>query len=274
MLFLALLFNPAPGVSSARADIGPALRRMYNFDFNGAHKLIDEQVSKDPADPTVYWARSAAYLFSELDRLRILQSDFFESDKRISDSKKPKANATVRAKLFGALSDSRERAQKKLLTNAKDPSALFALAISDGIESDYLSLVEKRQIASFRPAKESQRYALETLKADPNFIDAKLTTGISEYLVGSLPTVVRWFVHFDGARGDKGQAVANLNEVAARGVYLGPFARILLSVIAIREKQPEKARLLLAQLASDFPENPLFRRELMLLSSDEGQKRK
>lgn len=271
LLCVAVCVSPS-GAQTAYdgADIRPALQRMYNFDFAGAHKLIDGHLALHPDDPTLYWARAAAYLFSELDRLKILQSDFFESDKRISESKKLKADGAVRTKLFTALADCRSRAQAQIAAGQKGPLPLFDLAISYGIESDYLSLVEKRQIASFKPAKESQQYALQTLRQDPGFVDAKLTTGISEYLVGSLPVVVRWFVHFDGTQGDKKQAVANLTEVAARGIYLGPFARILLSIIAIREKRPEEARSLLTKLASDYPENPLFRREVAMLSAKPG----
>ena len=171
----------------------------------------------------------------------------------------------MKSSFLQALADCRSHAQANLTSNAGDAQALFGLAISDGLESDYLSLVEKRQLRSLRPAKESQEYALQTLKADPAFVDAKLTTGISEYLLGSLPGVVRWFVHFDAVSGDKQQAVTNLTEVSKRGIYLGPFARVLLSIIAIGEKQPIKAKNLLATLAAEFPQNPLFKRELKRL---------
>lgn len=267
-----LIFSEGQATAKgSTVDVQPALQKMYGFDFPGAHQLINQQISENPNQPTAFWVRAAAYLFGELDRLQILQSEFFESDKRISDSKKIKADPAVKVNLFQALADCRSRAQAKLAAGDRGPLSRFALAISDGIESDYLSLIEKRQIASLRPAKESQRSALELLKDHPGFVDAKLTTGISEYLVSSLPTVVRWFVHFDGTEGDKKQAVANLTEVSERGIYLGPFARILRAIIAIREKRPQEARTLLAKLSEDYPENPLFRRELRVISEDTGK---
>jgi hypothetical protein len=39
-----------------------------------------------------------------------------------------------------------------------------------------------------------------------------------------------------------------------------------LAVIHVREKRPGKAEVLLAGLASEFPENPLFRKELLRVS--------
>jgi predicted Zn-dependent protease len=53
-----------------------------------------------------------------------------------------------------------------------------------------------------------------------------------------------------------------LTLVALKGKYDGPFARILLAVIALREKHPEEAERLLAGLAKDYPDNPLIRKEL------------
>ena len=56
-----------------------------------------------------------------------------------------------------------------------------------------------------------------------------------------------------------------LQMAAAGGQYLGPFAKVLLALVARRERQPELARMLLEELSAEFPANLLFRRELALL---------
>jgi hypothetical protein len=43
------------------------------------------------------------------------------------------------------------------------------------------------------------------------------------------------------------------------GSYYGPFARILLAVVSVREKKFEDARQLLSRLVGEYPENPLLR---------------
>jgi hypothetical protein len=134
------------------------------------------------------------------------------------------------------------------------------------MRTDYMALIEKKQLRSLSYAKRAHNYALQVIKADPNFTDAYLTTGLTEYLVGSLPFFVRWFVKFDQVDGSKDQAVARLNRVAESGRYLGPFARILLAIIHLREKRPALARDLMAGLARDFPGNYLFRDEAKKLS--------
>jgi hypothetical protein len=73
---------------------------------------------------------------------------------------------------------------------------------------------------------------------------------------------VKWFVRFEEAEGNKALAVERLKLVVERGKYLGPFAKILLATIDLREKRPRQAEMRLAELNRDFPENPLFKKEL------------
>ena len=84
----AYLARPAV-VSAATAEAHPipeinaALERMYNFDFPGAHKRLDAYIVANPTQPLGYSFRAAAHLFSEFDRLRILETEFLTSDEKI-----------------------------------------------------------------------------------------------------------------------------------------------------------------------------------------------
>ena len=135
---------------------------------------------------------------------------------------------------------------------------------------DFMALVEKHQILSLAPAKKSNNYAQRLLRIDPKFYDAYLAAGFSEYMVGSLPFFIKWFVHFDNVSGDKKTGIHNLELVASEGHYLKPFAKILLGIVALREKRPRDAQKLLRELAANYPQNPLFRRELDKLNAKIG----
>jgi len=259
-------FGSDPDGSSHTAPIERAYSRLYNFDFRGAHGILDAYVANHPADPLPYAVRGAVYLFDELDRLMILEAEFFTDNRRITEKKKLKPDPNTRQKLFDALAAAQQRAESVLATDPDDRNALFALCMTTGIQTDYTVFVEKKHFSGLFQAKHSHRFALHLLKLDPTFYDAYLTTGLSEYLVGSLPFFVRWFVRFDAVEGSKEQAVRNLELVSERGRYLGPFARILLAVIHLREKRPHESERLLAELNREFPENPLIRKELARLS--------
>jgi hypothetical protein len=134
--------------------------------------------------------------------------------------------------------------------------------MTTGLVTDYAALVEKRRFGSFSLAKKSHIWAKKLLALNPPVTDAYMTFGTAEYIVGSLPFFLRWFVHMDSVEGSKSKGIEELTLVSQKGKYYGPFARMLLSVIALREKHPDEAERLLAGLAREYPENPLIRKEL------------
>jgi hypothetical protein len=265
-VFIAILCFPAFGAANS-VTIDAAVQQMYNFDFPASHGILNQFIAAHPEDPLAYAFRAAAYLFYEMDRLGILESEFLVDDKRIVAKKKLLPDPGVRALFFKALDDTASRAEATLRANPDDRSALFAMCISQGVATDYMALIEKRQFSSLSPARRSNNYAQRLLKLDPKFYDAYLTTGFSEYMVGSLPFIIRWFVHFDNVSGSKERGAENLRLVAREGHYFKPFAKILLGIINLREKKPQEAQKFLADLAHDYPDNPLFRRELAKLTA-------
>ena len=64
---------------------------------------------------------------------------------------------------------------------------------------------------------------------------------------------------------DRALGLEKLRVTAQKGRYLQPFARLLLAVAALRDHQTQRARELLAGLTREFPDNPLYSRELARL---------
>ena len=257
----------AESKAAAAEDIHRALGRLYNFDFPGTHEILARHIAAHPDDPLGYAIRSAACLFFELHRLGILESEFLIDDRRIISRKKLKPDPGVKNELWNAVTEARERARQRLARNPGDREALFSLCLVSGVLTDYTALVEKRQFGSLSYARQSQVHAVRLLRLDPKFYDAYLTSGVNEYLVGSMPFFLRWFVRFEQVQGSKKVAIGNLELVARSGRYLGPFAKILLAIIHLREKRPQESERLLRELTREFPENPLLRQELARLAA-------
>jgi len=57
-----------------------------------------------------------------------------------------------------------------------------------------------------------------------------------------------------------------LRQAAEKGQYLRPYAKLLLALACLREKQDDMARVLLSDLSMEFPNNPLFALELERLN--------
>jgi hypothetical protein len=270
LLCAPLLEAATPGEGACGADspdLSAAFDHLYNFNFPAAHADINRYIAAHPKEPVGYAIRAAAYLFYELDRLEILESEFLISDKHIAEKKALRPDPDIREKFLKAVEDARSRAEAALASNPQDRQALFSMSIVEGVTTDYMAFVEKHQIASLSPARRSNNYAQQLLKLNPPCVDAYITAGISEYMVGSLPFFIRWFVKFDNVQGSKEQGVKNLELVVREGHYFKPFAKILLGIIDLREKRPHETEKLLESLARDYPSNPLFRKELARIAT-------
>lgn len=262
-LALALGCALSAGAAEVSVPVLEALNRLYNFDFGGANRILDSRIQSQPNDTLAYAFRAASVMFQEMDRLMILEGEFFTDDKKIIEKKKLQNDPALQREFYRYVDLAKRQAQNRLASQPADPESLFAMSVASGLLTDYLALIEKRQLASLSHARDSQGYAVRLLRVAPNFTDAYLTTGITEYLLGSLPFFVKWIVRFDDASGNKNVAIQRLNDVAANGRCFGAFAKILLSIIHLREKQPRQAEMRLTELVRDYPENPLIRKELI-----------
>jgi len=210
-------------------------------------------------------SEGAGLLFSELDRLGILESQFFEDDKSFADRKKMSPDAAVHSRFQAALGRAEGLAKAHLAKDPKDHDALLAMVMVNGLQADYAGLIEKRNFASLSYTRQGTTWAQQLLAVDPNAYDAYLARGISRYIIGSLFAPFRWLLHMGGVDGNKEEGLADVKLAAAHGRYFAPFARILLAIAYVRDKDKGQARQVLASLHDDFPENGLFVRELQRL---------
>lgn len=242
-------------------------RLMYNLDFSGAQHEFEEWQRVHEGDPLGPASEAAGLLFSEFQRLHVLESKFFTNDDEFRKRQKLEPDAQLKARFEAKLMAAQILARSVLARDPKDQNALFTMALVAGLRADYLALIENRNLASLDYTKEGARWGRELLAIAPEFYDAYLATGIGKYLVGLQPAPVRWFLRLGGHAGDKSAGVRELTLCAERGRYLAPFARLLLAIAYLRDHDPTRARVLLASLHDDFPANPLFARELARLGA-------
>jgi hypothetical protein len=79
---------------------------------------------------------------------------------------------------------------------------------------------------------------------------------------------VRWILRLSGVNADKQGGMQELQLTAERGQLLAPFARILLAIAYVREKDKPRALHELARLRNEFPANPLFASEIARLDAN------
>src|SRR5260370_13198982 len=133
--------------ASARASNAPtvdeALSRMYNFDFPASQEILTRYIALNPQDPLPYAFRASGYLFYELDRLGILESEFLVDDDKIAEKKKKlEPDAANRENFLRALNDVDSLAGAALRANPNDRAALFAMCSAQGLPPDYSTPLE------------------------------------------------------------------------------------------------------------------------------------
>ncbi|MGD0508596.1 MAG: hypothetical protein ABSA27_12410 [Terriglobales bacterium] len=270
-LFAALVLVSVPQAIAAlpSAGLDGGFRRLYDLDFTGAQKEFEAWEKLNPENPMGPASEAAAVLFSEFNRLGVLEAQFYEDDSIFAARKKYEADPEQRARFDRQLTRAEDLAKSRLGRDARDRDALLAMTFAAGLRSDFAALIEKRNLASLHYTKEATVWAAQLLAADPDCYDAHLAGGVSRYIVGSMAAPVRWFLRLGGVAGDKAGGIAELQATAAKGQLLGPFARILLAIAYVREKELPRARELLLALQRDFPDNALFGRELTRLDQND-----
>lgn len=271
---LAILFvcrsSPALDSVGSAVSLDRGFSLLYNLEFTPAHELFGSWQRQHPDDPMGPACDAAGYLFSEFNRLGVLAAQFYADDKTFAARKQLTPDPAVRDRFYAALDQADKLAHSRLTKYPKDRDALFALTISSGLKADYAALVEKRNLASLRYTKDATSWAQQLLVVDPDCYDAHLATGVSQYIIGSMAAPVRWLVRLGGINGDKQKGIVDLQLTAERGHYLAPFARILLAIAYVREKDQPRARQILVSLRDEFPLNPLFGEEIARLDTRPG----
>ncbi len=239
----------------------PGFTHFYNLEYDEALADFSAQATRTPEVPDNYNHVAQTILYREMYRAGMLSSDFFVGTKFVHQPKLPMSEADEQ-QFRDSLNHSISLCQEKLAAKADDTEALYAMGVSYGLRGNFLFIVKKEWVNALRDVSEARKLHRRVTELDPDFIDAKLTQGINDYIVGSLPLTWKLFGFLGGFRGDKQRGIRTLIEVGENGRINRVDAMVLLAAVYLREKKPEKAIPVLTQLTEAFPKNPLLKVEL------------
>ena len=240
-------------------------RQMYNLKFEAAHKIFENWEQTHPDDPLGPVFNAAAYLFSEFDRLQVLEFETFTDNERLENRRNVTPDLQIKAAFERKLAKADGIAAGICARSPNVADALFAQVLVNGLRGDYAALIEKRNGAGLKFLKLSRSIAEKLIDIDPTYYDAYLAIGIENYIVGIRSAPVQWLLRMSGAQANRSEGIAKLKITAEKGRYLAPYARILLAIAAVRDRDSRTARELLSDLVQEFPQNRLYRSELARL---------
>jgi hypothetical protein len=241
--------------------------QMYDLKFDQAHEMLNRWREMHPEDPLGPASNAAAYLFSELARLGVLESELFIDDEQFKNRGTFEPDPTVNASFTQCISDADRLADSDLRRSGDDARALFVKTLTHGLRADYAALINGQGLRALSYTKAGRVYAERLMHADPQAFDAYLGPGVENYLLSLKPIALRVLLRLTGSEVDREKGLRNLHSTAEHGYYLEPFAKLLLAVAALRDNQKDKAREILSELHNRFPDNPLYSVELNRLTA-------
>ncbi len=264
----ALLISPAfaADLNVPSGDLYSGWLKMYDLRFDEAHQIFGQWKLSHPADALGPASDAAAYLFSELARLGVLESELFVDNEKFWNRAKPRPDPQLKPRFDGEIQRTEHLADAALQANATDANALFAKSLTFGLRADLASLIEQQNLAALRYTKQGRPFTDRLRAADPTDYDAYLGLGVENYLLSLKPAPLRALLWLTGSQVDRDKGLQDLRMTAQHGHYLEPFAKLLLAVAALRDNNRAGARELLSELHTRFPNNQLYLLELDRLS--------
>jgi len=248
-------------------DLYDGWLKMYDLKFDEAHQVFGEWKQSHPADALAPASDAAAYLFSELARMGVLESELFVDDTKYQNRTKLQPDPQLKPRFDREIESTDHLADAALQAAASDTNALFAKSLTYGLRADLAALVEKQDLAALKYTKLGRPFSDRLKAADPKAYDAYLGGGVENYLLSLKPAPLRALLWVTGSQVDREKGLENLRMTAQYGHYLEPFAKLLLAVAALRDNNRALARELLSGLHNRFPNNPLYLRELNRLTA-------
>jgi tetratricopeptide (TPR) repeat protein len=250
------------------------LEALYNIDYDKANRDFKEIVKLYPNHPGGHQLLAARLWIKTLYESRRLQGSLYSSESFYStgdDKVDPKLVAEFRS----YTREAKRLAEAKLKQEPKNIEALDFLANTEGLQAAFEEAVERRHFAALRDGNDAVNHHREVLKLDPKYIDAQITIGLYEYVVGSLPLPVKLLAGATGYRGSKKRGLAMLEQVAKGGRWAQDDAKSVLVLLYRREKRFADGLKITRELSAKYPRNYLLRLETAdALVSLAGVKRK
>lgn len=259
--------NPMNSDPQVRA----AYESFYNLDFSNAVGRFEKYHREHAGDPQAAAYLLDALIFQELYRLDLLDTTFYANDGFLTGRHAVEEDPAKRNEIFALADEAVREANWRLSKNPNDVNALFARAWVRALRCTYVAMVERSFATGFRLATKAKDDAQHILQIDPHYTDAKLITGVYEYVVGALPWPFKLMIGFAGITGSKSTGLAMLWDAADHGVITREEARTAIALFLRREGRYKEAIKVVQGLVKEYPHDYLFCLEEANLRKDDGE---
>lgn len=157
--------------------------------------------------------------------------------------------------------------EKQLEINPQDTSVVLLLSGLYG----YRSLVassEKQYRMAISSGTTGYSYTKVLLSMNDDNPNTLMGQGVFNYMVGSIPSEIRWMARLAGLSGDKQRGYEMLEEAAVSQSYVSNDAGMFLAYFYEKDKNSARALQLLQKLSSKYPSSVIFQYNIARLLED------
>lgn len=213
-----------------------AVELFYQTRWDESGKLFDQLKEQAPEDPRPYFFESMMpfweYFFVHQ------QSDLAEKFLKKSDR-------------------AVELSEHQLNQNTGDTTMVFLLSGLHGYRS-LVAAAEKNYRVAIQSGITGFNYTRRLLSIDSDRPDAQIGRGMFYYMVGSVPSEVKWLTNVAGIRGDVEMGFNELEKAAESENPVRYDAMMMLMYLHEKEENYAEAVDYAEQLADHFSENVIF----------------
>src|SRR6185437_983623 len=224
-----------------------------------------------PGDPQATAYLLNAVIFQELYRQDLLDTTFYANDGFLTGRHVTEEDPKVRDRVFALSDEAVQEADNRLSKNPNDVNALFARGWVRSLRCTYVAMVERSFSTGFHLASKAKDDCNRALEIDPNYVDAKLITGVYQYVVGALPLPFKILIGIFGITGSKSKGLVLLDDAGKRGVVTSVEARTATALFLRRESRYKEAIEVVRSLRKQYPHDFLFALEEANLRKDDGE---
>jgi tetratricopeptide (TPR) repeat protein len=270
-LLLGVSLATLPGLDPETAR---GFDRFFNLEFDEAIAVFRRAIGARPQAPHLRNHLAQAILYRELLKGGALETELVTGGNAFLRRSKMNPSEQDQAEFDQAIAEAIRLSQAMLDKSPADPGALYTMGVAYGLRGNYSFLVRKSWMAALRDATQCRKLHNRVTEIDPTLVDARMTQGVHDYVVGSLSWTYRALGFLTGFAGDRVEGIRTVERVWREGTMNQSDAGVLLATVYRRERRPADAVRVLESLVRRYPRNYLFRFELGQMYSDLGNKEK
>ena len=273
----ALAFAAQPAMQAVRPGNNVLAERgfneLYNMDYDPAIRDFSKLRSEFPDDPFPANYLLAAEIFKELNRIGALDTETYSSESFLTSKARRPLDMAAQKRIFDLIALVEAQCNARLKKNPNDTDALYARGVASGFRATYMGMAEKSWLSGIRAALASRRDHERVLELDPSYVDAKMTVGIHNYIIGSLNWAGRAAVALVGVTGNRQKGLDYLREVSRSHGTSSNDATLALSLFLRREQLYPEALELVGRVSREYPRNYVLAAEYAHLLNAAGHGR-